>query len=128
MDFAKFSENLATEALDEFGIGRRDKFRDELLRQHLLLLAVGVCHPVPPCLVKTSGGQIQANVQGPMKQNASPGEAPRRRWKLGSKVTDKDESGRTRRRLKIRHRTHHFDALHQATQDLHGVLLQTCLM
>ena len=54
---------------------------------------------VPPCAVKTCavrpvfvrvvgsrGQQSQANVQGPMKQNASPeqqSEAPRRRWKPG---------------------------------------------
>ena len=67
------------------------------LNLELLLGAViGVC---PPCAAKTCavrpvfarwrgscGWQIQANVPGPMKQNASPREqfeAPTRRWKPG---------------------------------------------
>ena len=59
-------------------------------------LSLGVCPPVLQELVLcvlflhrwygSCRQQIQANVQGPMKQNASPGEeskAPRRRWKAG---------------------------------------------
>ena len=43
------------------------------------------------------GQQIQANVQGLMKQNASPGElseAPRRRWKPGQDQRNQDQRAR----------------------------------
>ena len=50
--------------------------------------AVKICavHPVFARVVGSCGQQSQANVQGPMKQNARLGEqseAPRRRWKPG---------------------------------------------
>ena len=50
--------------------------------------AVKTCavHPVFARVVGSCGQQSQANVQGPMRQNARPGnqsEAPRPRWKPG---------------------------------------------
>ena len=63
-----------------------------VLQKHML------CVPVLHGWSASCGQQIQANVQGPMKQNASPGiqsEAPRRRWKPGQEQQPQPKKART---------------------------------